>query len=138
MFNGNLVDRLRKEQRRSVRSLVEFVFGETTKITMTYFRNRVHIDSRHIEKLSEFFQVPIQDFFLTEEEFESKRSGTNVHHISNSTVNINSSPELMMSVINSQKALIEQQADQIAWLREQVEKLQAKNIGRTVENDAEK
>ena len=70
MFNGNLVDRLRKEQRRSVRSLVEFVFGETTKITMTYFRDRVHIDSRHIEKLSEFFQVPIQDFFLTEEEFE--------------------------------------------------------------------
>ena len=105
---------------------------------MTYFRDRVHIDSRHIEKLSEFFQVPIQDFFLTEEEFESKRSGTNVHHISNSTVNINSSPELMMSVINSQKALIEQQADQIAWLREQVEKLQAKNIGRTVENVAEK
>lgn len=44
----------------------------------------------------------------------------------------------MMSVINSQKALIEQQADQIAWLREQVEKLQAKNIGRTVENQAEK
>lgn len=36
------------------------------------------------------------------------------------------------------EALIEQQADQIAWLREQVEKLQAKNIGRTVENQAEK
>ena len=60
MFNGNLVIRLRKEQHRSVRSLVSFVFGESSHITMKYFKDKVHIDSRHIEKLSEFFQIPIQ------------------------------------------------------------------------------
>lgn len=138
MFNGNLVIRLRKEQHRSVRSLVSFVFGESSHITMKYFKDKVHIDSRHIEKLSEFFQIPIQDFFLSDEEYESRHSGTNVHHIHNSTVNINSSPELMLRVIESQKALIEQQADQIEWLREQVEKLQSSTPGRRVSKTTQK
>lgn len=63
MFNGNLVIRLRKEQHRSVRSLVSFVFGESSHITMKYFKDKVHIDSRHIEKLSEFSKFQSKTFF---------------------------------------------------------------------------
>lgn len=88
---------------------------------MTYFKDRTYIDSRYLEKLSEFFNVPIGDFFLSMEEFENRKASTNVHHINNSTVNINSSPDVLMGVINNQKAMLDQQADQISWLRSQVE-----------------
>lgn len=124
MFNGNLVNRLLKEQRKSVGSMVAFVFGKTSHITMAYFKDRPYIDSRYLERLSEFFEVPIEDFFLTDEEFEEKKTEkTNVHHINNSTVNINSSPDVLMGVINNQKAMLDQQAEQIAWLRDQVQLL---------------
>lgn len=69
--------------------------------------------------------MPLGDFFLTNEEFENRNSKTNVHHINNSTVNINSSPDVMMGVIDNQKKMLEQQADQIAWLRQQFEKMTA-------------
>lgn len=44
----------------------------------------------------------------------------------------------MLRVIESQKALIEQQADQIGWLREQVEKLQSSAPGRRVSKTTQK
>lgn len=121
MFNGLIVQKLLKEQRKQVGEMVKYVFGETSHITMTYFKDRTYIDSRYLEKLSEFFNVPIGDFFLSMEEFENRKASTNVHHINNSTVNINSSPDVLMGVINNQKAMLDQQADQISWLRSQVE-----------------
>ena len=68
--------------------------------------------------------APIEDFFLSNEEYDDKKlENTNVHHISNSTVNINSSPDVLMGVINNQKAMLDQQAEQIRWLRDQVQLL---------------
>ena len=91
---------------------------------MAYFKDRTYIDSRYLERLSEYFEVPIGDFFLSDEEYEDKKSEkTNVHHISNSTVNINSSPDVLMGVINNQKVMLDQQAEQITWLRNQVQLL---------------
>ena len=81
MFNGNLIARLIKEQRKQVGDMVAYVFGGNSHISKTYFKNRTSIDSKYLEKLSAFFQVPIQDFFLTDEEFEDRESQTNVHHI---------------------------------------------------------
>ena len=124
MFNGNLVTRLLKEQRRTVGEMIGFVFGQSSHISMAYFKDRTYIDSRYLERLSEFFKVPLEDFFLSEEEYEEKKSGkTTVHHVSNSIVNINSSPDVLMGVINNQKAMLDQQAEQITWLRNQVELL---------------
>ena len=125
MFNGNLIARLIKEQRKQVGDMVAYVFGGNSHISKTYFKNRTSIDSKYIEKLSAFFQVPIQDFFLTDEEFEDRESQTNVHHITNSTVNINSSPDVLMGVIENQKKMIDQQASEITWLRSQFELLTA-------------
>lgn len=125
MFNGNLVARLIKEQRKQVGDMVAYVFGGNSHISKTYFKNRTSIDSKYLEKLSAFFQVPIQDFFLTDEEFEDRESQTNVHHITNSTVNINSSPDVLMGVIENQKKMIDQQASEITWLRSQFELLTA-------------
>lgn len=125
MFNGNLVARLIKEQRKQVGDMVAYVFGGNSHISKTYFKNRTSIDSKYLEKLSAFFQVPIQDFFLTDEEFEERESQTNVHHITNSTVNINSSPDVLMGVIENQKKMIDQQASEITWLRSQFELLTA-------------
>lgn len=125
MFNGNLIARLIKEQRKQVGDMVAYVFGGNSHISKTYFKNRTSIDSKYLEKLSAFFQVPIQDFFLTDEEFEDRESQTNVHHITNSTVNINSSPDVLMGVIENQKKLIDQQASEITWLRSQFELLTA-------------
>lgn len=125
MFNGNLVKKLIKEQGKTVGSMVAFVFGPTSHLNLSYFKDRTYIDSRYLEKLSEFFNVPLGDFFLTNEEFENRNSKTNVHHINNSTVNINSSPDVLMGVIDNQKKMLEQQADQIAWLRQQFEKMTA-------------
>ena len=125
MFNGNLIARLIKEQRKQVGDMVAYVFGGNCHISKTYFKNRTSIDSKYLEKLSAFFQVPIQDFFLTDEEFENRESQTNVHHITNSTVNINSSPDVLMGVIENQKMLIDQQASEITWLRSQFELLTA-------------
>ena len=65
MFNGNLIARLIKEQRKQVGDMVAYVFGGNSHISKTYFKNRTSIDSKYLEKLSAFFQVPIQDFFLT-------------------------------------------------------------------------
>lgn len=121
MFNGLIVQKLLKEQRKQVGEMVRFVFGESSHITMTYFKERTYIDSRYLEKLSEFFHVPLGDFFLTLEEFENRNAATNVHHINNSTVNINSSPDVLMGVIDNQKEMLAQQADQITWLRSQLE-----------------
>lgn len=124
MFNGNLVKRLLKEQRKSVGDMVAFVFGQSSHMSMAYFKDRTFIDTRYLERLSEYFKVPLEDFFLTDEEFEEKKTEkTNVHHINNSTVNINSSPDVLMGVINNQKAMLDQQAEQIAWLRDQVQLL---------------
>lgn len=125
MFNGNLIARLIKEQRKQVGDMVAYVFGGNSHISKTYFTNRTSIDSKYLEKLSAFFQVPIQDFFLTDEEFEDRESQTNVHHITNSTVNINSSPDVLMGVIENQKKMIDQQASEITWLRSQFELLTA-------------
>ena len=125
MFNGNLIARLIKEQRKQVGDMVAYVFGGNSHISKTYFKNRTSIDSKYLEKLSAFFQVPIQDFFLTDEEFEERESQTNVHHITNSTVNINSSPDDLMGVIENQKKMIDQQASEITWLRSQFELLTA-------------
>lgn len=125
MFNGNLIARLIKEQRKQVGNMVTSVFGGNSHISKTYFKNRTSIDSKYLEKLSAFFQVPIQDFFLTDEEFEDRESQTNVHHITNSTVNINSSPDVLMGVIENQKKMINQQASEITWLRSQFELLTA-------------
>ena len=125
MFNGNLIPRLTKEQRKQVGDMVAYVFGGNSHISKTYFKNRTSIDSKYLEKLSAFFQVPIQDFFLTDEEFEDRESQTNVHHITNSTVNINSSPDVLMGVIENQKKMIDQQASEITWLRSQFELLTA-------------
>lgn len=125
MFNGNLIARLIKEQRKLVGDMVAYVFGGNSHISKTYFKNRTSIDSKYLEKLSAFFQVPIQDFFLTDEEFEDRESQTNVHHITNSTVNINSSPDVLMGVIENQKKMIDQQASEITWLRSQFELLTA-------------
>lgn len=125
MFNGNLIARLIKEQRKQVGDMVAHVFGGNSHISKTYFKNRTSIDSKYLEKLSAFFQVPIQDFFLTDEEFEDRESQTNVHHITNSTVNINSSPDVLMGVIENQKKMIDQQASEITWLRSQFELLTA-------------
>ncbi len=125
MFNGNLIARLIKEQRKQVGDMVAYVFGGNSHISKTYFKNRTSIDSKYLEKLSAFFQVPIQDFFLTDEEFEERESQTNVHHITNSTVNINSSPDVLMGVIENQKKMIDQQASEITWLRSQFELLTA-------------
>lgn len=125
MFNGNLIARLIKEQRKQVGDMVANVFGGNSHISKTYFKNRTSIDSKYLEKLSAFFQVPIQDFFLTDEEFEDRESQTNVHHITNSTVNINSSPDVLMGVIENQKKMIDQQASEITWLRSQFELLTA-------------
>lgn len=125
MFNGNLIARLIKEQRKQVGDMVAYVFGGNSHISKTYFKNRTSIDSKYLEKLSAFFQVPIQDFFLTDEEFEDRESQTNVHHITNSTVNINSSPDVLMGVIENQKKMIDQQTSEITWLRSQFELLTA-------------
>ena len=125
MFNGNLIARLIKEQRKQVGDMVAYVFGGNSHISKTYFKNRTSIDSKYLEKLSAFFQVPLQDFFLTDEEFEDRESQTNVHHITNSTVNINSSPDVLMGVIENQKKMIDQQASEITWLRSQFELLTA-------------
>lgn len=125
MFNGNLIARLIKEQRKQVGDMVAYVFGGNSHISKTYFKNRTSIDSKYLEKLSAFFQVPIQDFFLTDEEFEDRESQTNVHHITNSTVNINSSPDVLMGVIENQKKMIDQQSSEITWLRSQFELLTA-------------
>ena len=125
MFNGNLIARLIKEQRKQVGDMVAYVFGGNSHISKTYFKNRTSIDSKYLEKLSAFFQVPIQDFFLTDEEFEDRESQTNVHHITNSTVNINTSPDDLMGVIENQKKMIDQQASEITWLRSQFELLTA-------------
>ena len=125
MFNGNLIARLIKEQRKQVGDMVAYVFGGNSHISKTYFKNRTSIDSKYLEKLSAFFQVPIQDFFLTDEEFEDRESQTNVHHITNSTVNINSSPDVLMGVIENQKKMTDQQASEITWLRSQFELLTA-------------
>ena len=125
MFNGNLIARLIKEQRKQVGDMVAYVFGGNSHISKTYFKNRTSIDSKYLEKLSAFFQVPIQDFFLTDEEFEDRESQTNVHDITNSTVNINSSPDVLMGVIENQKKMIDQQASEITWLRSQFELLTA-------------
>ena len=125
MFNGNLIARLIKEQRKQVGDMVAYVFGGNSHISKTYFKNRTSIDSKYLEQLSAFFQVPIQDFFLTDEEFEDRESQTNVHHITNSTVNINSSPDVLMGVIENQKKMIDQQASEITWLRSQFELLTA-------------
>lgn len=125
MFNGNLIARLIKEQRKQVGDMVAYVFGGNSHISKTYFKNRTSIDSKYLEKLSAFFQVPIQDFFLTDEEFEDRESQTNIHHITNSTVNINSSPDVLMGVIENQKKMIDQQASEITWLRSQFELLTA-------------
>ena len=125
MFNGNLIARLIKEQRKQVGDMVAYVFGGNSHISKTYFKNRTSIDSKYLEKLSAFFQVPIQDFFLTDEEFEDRESQTNVHHITNSTVNINSSPDVLMGVIENQEKMIDEQASEIAWLRSQFELLTA-------------
>ena len=125
MFNGNLIARLIKEQRKQVGDMVAYVFGGNSHISKTYFKNRTSIDSKYLEKLSAFFQVPIQDFFLTDEEFEDRESQTNVHHITNSTVNINSSPDVLMGVIENQKKMIDQQASEMTWLRSQFELLTA-------------
>lgn len=125
MFNGNLIARLIKEQRKQVGDMVAYVFGGNSHISKTYFKNRTSIDSKYLEKLSAFFQVPIQDFFLTDEEFEDRESQTNVHHITNSTVNINSSPDVLMGVIENQKKMIDQQASEITWMRSQFELLTA-------------
>ena len=125
MFNGNLIARLIKEQRKQVGDMVAYVFGGNSHISKTYFKNRTSIDSKYLEKLSAFFQVPIQDCFLTDEEFEDRESQTNVHHITNSTVNINSSPDVLMGVIENQKKMIDQQASEITWLRSQFELLTA-------------
>lgn len=125
MFNGNLIARLIKEQRKQVGDMVAYVFGGNSHISKTYFKNRTSIDSKYLEKLSAFFQIPIQDFFLTDEEFEDRESQTNVHHITNSTVNINSSPDVLMGVIENQKKMLDQQASEITWLRSQFELLTA-------------
>lgn len=125
MFNGNLIARLIKEQRKQVGDMVAYVFGGNSHISKTYFKNRTSIDSKYLEKLSAFFQVPIQNFFLTDEEFEERESQTNVHHITNSTVNINSSPDVLMGVIENQKKMLDQQASEITWLRSQFELLTA-------------
>ena len=125
MFNGNLIARLIKEQRKQVGDMVAYVFGGNSHISKTCFKKRTSIDSKYLEKLSAFFQVPIQDFFLTDEEFEDRESQTNVHHITNSTVNINSSPDVLMGVIENQKKMIDQQASEITWLRSQFELLTA-------------
>lgn len=121
MFNGFLVQKLLKEQRKQVGEMVKYVFGESSHITMAYFKDRTYIDSRYLEKLSVFFNVPIEDFFLSTEDFENRNTAGSVHHISNSTVNINSSPDVLMGVIENQKKMLEQQADEIKWLRSQVE-----------------
>ena len=123
MFNGNLISMLLKEQRKQVGEMITFVFGGKSHISKSYFKDRTFIDSRYLEKLSEFFHIPIQDFFLSDEEFKDRESQTNVHHISNSTVNINSSPEILLGVIENQKNMLEQQASEINWLRSQFESL---------------
>lgn len=128
MFNGDLVNRLLKEQKKNSRWNGGFCPVQSSHISTSYFKGRTYIDSRYLERLSEYFEVPIEDFFLSNEEYDDKKlENTNVHHISNSTVNINSSPDVLMGVINNQKAMLDQQAEQIKWLRDQVQLL-TKNI----------
>ena len=78
MFNGNLISMLLKEQRKQVGEMITFVFGGKSHISKSYFKDRTFIDSRYLEKLSEFFHIPIQDFFLSDEEFKDRESQTNV------------------------------------------------------------
>ena len=40
MFNGNLIARLIKEQRKQVGDMVAYVFGGNSHISKTYFKNR--------------------------------------------------------------------------------------------------
>lgn len=55
MFNGNLISMLLKEQRKQVGEMITFVFGGKSHISKSYFKDRTFIDSRYLEKLSEFF-----------------------------------------------------------------------------------
>lgn len=126
MFNGNLVIKLMNERNVHVGEFMKFVFGRKSHTPSTWFKDRVFIDTRYLERLSEYFSIPISDFFLTDEEYKEKQEngGKGVHHISNSVVNVNSSPDVMLGIINNQRINLEQNAQEIAWLRNQVETLQ--------------
>ena len=63
MFNGDLVNRLLKEQKKTVGEMVAFVFGQSSHISSSYFKGRTYIDSRYLIFKNTRYYLSIIEYF---------------------------------------------------------------------------
>lgn len=88
MFNPDVIFRLLKESGKSPMDLAKSLWGNDTHTTPAYFRDHPNIRTDMLEKLSVFFDVPMEVFF--DKPFPGTDSNHVVGHHNNvgSTVNI--------------------------------------------------
>lgn len=86
MFNPDVIFKLLAETGKSPMDLSKKIWGPKTHLTPKYFKEHDNIRTDMLEKLSEFFSVPMETFF------DRENSPTNNHvighHNNVGTVNI--------------------------------------------------
>ena len=124
MFNGDII--IEKARARKIKSkeLIYYVFGANSHRTMSYFSGRHNIDTKYLEKIAEFFDEPLDNFFIRKGvKQDSDKSSVALHNIEHSTVNVNTNEAVLHERIKSLEQQLTDKTNENAWLKKQWDQL---------------
>lgn len=124
MFNGDII--IEKARARKIKSkeLMYYVFGANSHRTMNYFSGRHNIDTKYLEKIAEFFDEPLDNFFIRKGvQQESDKSSVALHNIEHSTVNVNTNEAVLHERIKSLEQQLTDKTNENTWLKKQWDQL---------------
>lgn len=124
MFNGDIIIEKAKSRKIKSRELMYYVFGANSHRTMNYFAGRHNIDTKYLEKIAEFFDEPLDNFFIRKGvQPQTDKSSVALHNIAHSTVNVNTNEAVLMERIKSLEQQVADKTKESEWLKKQWDQL---------------
>ena len=124
MFNGDIIIEKAKARKIKSKELMYYVFGANSHRTMNYFAGRHNIDTKYLEKIAEFFDEPLDNFFIRQGvKQDLDKSSVALHNIEHSTVNVNTNEAVLHERIKSLEQQLTDKTTENAWLKKQWDQL---------------
>lgn len=126
MFNGDIIKEKVKASNKKSKDFLYYVFGNSSHRTIGYFTGRHNIDTKYLEKIAEYFDEPLDAFFINRQTTGTKKntdSKVNLHNIENSTVNVNTNEAVLHERIKSLEQQLADKTKESEWLKKQWDQL---------------
>lgn len=120
-FNYQKLVKLHQLSREKGYIFSRAIFGPKSKLGVQYFENKDSISTKHLERLSEHYNVPLSYFFdnseVTELPKEKRKQRGVIETIPSEDV------DHLKEDIQRLRGIIAEKDEQILWLRKQTEKM---------------